>query len=71
MESASWRPGDVTRITCTRSTHLGKRVVLAERHVGLISDRPWWTLRLDDGSLTSEFEDSLTGDKLAPSWGWS
>ena len=59
-DTIQWRPGDAVLITCTRSIHAGKRATLHGRHVGQISGRPWWSLRLESGAFTSEFEDSLT-----------
>jgi hypothetical protein len=61
IQPRTWQPGDLTAITCPFSIHQGRRVELISRHLGAISGRPWWRLRLEhNGAIASEFEDSLS-----------
>jgi hypothetical protein len=58
MIATAFEPGRRVSFTDHRSVRVSGRLV--ERHRGQIAGRPYWTIRLDGGPITSMFEDSLT-----------
>src|SRR5258707_9561 len=63
---SDWKRDDTVILVDTRGIHVGKAATLVERKLGKIAGRAYWTLRLENGAITSEFEDSLVRAEARP-----